>query len=214
MLTNKYSEGYPGNRYYGGTVHIDEVENLCRDRALKAFNLDSKDWGVNVQVFSGSPANFAAYTGLIKPGERIMGLDLYCGGHLTHGFQTETKKISATSIYFESKSYKVDESTGLVDYKDLEQRALEFKPNILIVGASAYPRDFEYDKFRAVADKVGAYLLGDIAHISGLIATKEHRNAFDYCDAITTTTHKSLRGPRSGMIFYNKKRHPDLDERM
>jgi len=187
---------------------------LARNRALNAYRLNPEEWGVNVQVLSGSPANFATYTALIKPNDKIMGLDLYCGGHLTHGFQTETKKISATSLYFQSKSYKVSEQTGLIDYEELQKAATEFKPNILIVGASAYPRDFDYKKFREVADSVGAYLLADISHISGLIATQEQSNPFEYADVVTTTTHKSLRGPRSGMIFYNKKRDPTLDERI
>lgn len=143
-----------------------------------------------------------------------MGLDLYCGGHLTHGFQTETKKISATSLYFESKSYKISEATGLIDFEEVQKAASEFKPNVLIVGASAYPRDFDYKKFREVADSVGAYLLADISHISGLIAAQEQNNPFEYADVVTSTTHKSLRGPRSGMIFYNKKRDPTLEERI
>jgi glycine hydroxymethyltransferase len=214
VLTNKYSEGYPGARYYGGNEFIDEIENLARDRALKAYNLDPKEWGVNVQPYSGSPANFATYTALIKPGERIMGLSLYCGGHLTHGFQTETKKVSATSVYFESKSYRINEKTGYIDYDELEQLVKEFKPNILIAGASAYPRDWEYNRFRKIADSVGAYLMADIAHISGLVATGEQSSPFIDSDVVTTTTHKSLRGPRAGIIFYNKKRDPTLEERV
>lgn len=143
-----------------------------------------------------------------------MGLDLYCGGHLTHGFQTETKKISATSLYFQSKSYKISESTGLIDFAEVQKAASEFKPNVLIVGASAYPRDFDYKEFRRVADSIGAYLLADISHISGLIASQEQNNPFEYADVVTSTTHKSLRGPRSGMIFYNKKRDASLEERV
>jgi len=214
VLTNKYSEGYPGARYYGGNEFIDEIENLAKERALKAYNLDPKDWGVNVQPYSGSPANFATYTALIKPGDRIMGLSLYCGGHLTHGFQTDTKKVSATSVYFESKSYRINEKTGYIDYEELEQLAKEFKPNILIAGASAYPRDWEYDKFRKIADSVGAYLMADMAHISGLVATGEQSSPFIDSDVVTTTTHKSLRGPRAGLIFYNKKRDPSLEEKV
>jgi len=198
----------------GGNQYIDQIENLAKSRALQAYRLNSEEWGVNVQSYSGSPANFAVYTALIKPGERIMGLDLYCGGHLTHGFQTETKKISATSLYFESKSYKISEATGLIDFADVQKAASEFKPNVLIVGASAYPRDFDYKKFREVADSVGAYLLADISHISGLIATQEQNNPFEYADVVTSTTHKSLRGPRSGMIFFNKKRDSTLEERI
>jgi glycine hydroxymethyltransferase len=214
VLTNKYSEGYPGARYYGGNEFIDQIENLAIQRTLSAFNLDSKEWGVNVQPYSGSPANMAAYTALLKPGERLMGLDLYCGGHLTHGAQTETKKISATSIYFESKSYKINEQTELIDMDALEKSAEEFRPKLIIVGASAYPRDFDYSRFRKIADNVGAYLLSDIAHISGLVATGEQNSPFIHSDVVTSTTHKSLRGPRAGIIFFNKKRDPTLEEKI
>jgi len=184
------------------------------ERALQVFSLDPENWGVNVQSYSGSPANFSAYTALINPGDRIMGLDLYSGGHLTHGFQTDTKKISATSLYFKSQSYKISEETGYIEYDVLEKNAKEFRPNILIVGGSAYPRDYDYKRFREIADSVGAYLLADISHISGLVATKMLKNPFEYADVVTTTTHKTLRGPRSGMIFSNKKRHPNLDEKI
>ena len=152
-LTNKYSEGLPGNRYYGGNKYIDKIEIICQERALEAFHLDKNDWSVNVQPYSGSPANFAVYTGLLKPGDKIMGLDLPCGGHLSHGFQTENKKISATSIFFQSKSYKTD-NDGWIDYEKLEKDVIEFKPNLIICGASAYPRDFDYHKFRQVSDQV------------------------------------------------------------
>jgi glycine hydroxymethyltransferase len=180
------------------------MELLCEQRALSLFSLlDREDaWGVNVQPYSGSPANFAVFTALLKPHDRIMGLDLPSGGHLTHGYQTIKRKVSATSVYFESMPYHISSETGLVDYEEMEKLAMIFKPKLLIAGASAYVRDWDYARMRSIADSVGAYLLADMAHISGLVATKQANNPFDYCDIVTSTTHKSLRGPRSGMIFY------------
>ncbi|KAF8400966.1 hypothetical protein HHK36_014269 [Tetracentron sinense] len=203
-LTNKYSEGLPGKRYYGGNEYIDELETLCQERALSAFHLDRKNWGVNVQPLSGSPANFEVYTALLSPHDRIMGLDLPHGGHLSHGFMTPKRRVSGTSIYFESMPYQLDESTGLIDYDMLEKTAVLFRPKLIIVGASAYPRDFDYPRMRKIADAVGAFLMMDMAHISGLVAASVVSDPFEYCDVVTTTTHKSLRGPRGGMIFFKK----------
>lgn len=204
-LTNKYSEGLPGARYYGGNEFIDQVENVCRKRALQAFRLNPEEWGVNVQSYSGSTANFSALTALIQPHDRLMGLDLPSGGHLTHGWQTSKKKISSSSIYFESMPYQVNPETGLIDYDRLEENSNLFRPKLIICGASAYARDWEYAKLRKIADKHGAYLMADIAHISGLVAGQEANNPFELCDVVTTTTHKTLRGPRAGLIFFRKK---------
>lgn len=209
-LTNKYAEGLPGARYYGGNEVVDQVEVLCQNRALQAYGLDPEKWGVNVQPYSGSPANFAVYTALLNPHDRIMGLDLPSGGHLTHGFYTYSKKegtrkaVSATSVYFESLPYRVHPETGLIDFEQLAQNAALFKPAMLIAGGSAYPRDYDYAKFKEIADANGALLMMDMAHISGLVATKEAGCPFEHCDIVTTTTHKSLRGPRAGMIFFRR----------
>lgn len=200
-FTNKYSEGYPGRRYYGGNRVVDELETLCQERALEAFRLDPSQWGCNVQPYSGSPANFAVYTGLLKPNDRIMGLDLPSGGHLTHGH-----KASASSTYFRSMPYGLNEETGYIDYDRLEDRAIEFRPKLLVCGGSAYPREYDYERFRRIADQAGAYLMCDIAHISGLVAADEtEQNPFDHADVVTSTTHKSLRGPRSGIVFFRKE---------
>jgi len=209
-LTNKYSEGYPGKRYYGGNEYIDKIETLCQERALLAYGLNPEEWGVNVQPYSGSPANFAVYTALLRPHDRIMGLDLPSGGHLTHGFYTYSKAdnirkaVSATSVYFESLPYKVHSATGLIDYEQLAVQASLFKPAMIIAGGSAYPRDWEYATYRKIADENGSLLMMDMAHISGLVATGLQSSPFKYADVVTTTTHKSLRGPRAGMIFYRK----------
>ena len=216
---DKYSEGYPGARYYGGNEYIDEAERLCQKRALETFGLSEDEWGVNVQcmgsiitevyrlthaALSGSPANLYAYSALLNAHDRIMGLDLPHGGHLSHGYQTPTKKISAISKYFETLPYRLDESTGLIDYKKLEELAMLYRPRLIIAGTSAYSRLIEYDRMRAIADNVGAYLLADMAHISGLVAGGVIPSPFAFADVVTTTTHKSLRGPRGAMIFFRK----------
>jgi glycine hydroxymethyltransferase len=204
VMTNKYSEGYPGARYYGGNEFIDQAERLCQKRALETFRLDPEKWGVNVQPLSGSPANFQVYTALLDPHDRIMGLDLPHGGHLSHGFSTRTKKISATSIFFEQMPYRLNTKTGIIDYDMLASTAVLFRPKILIAGASAYTRHYDYPRMREIADSVGAYLLSDMAHISGLVAANVVPTPFELSDVVTTTTHKSLRGPRGAMIFFRK----------
>jgi glycine hydroxymethyltransferase len=172
-LTNKYSEGLPGSRYYTGNQNIDQIELICWSRALAAFGLDSDKWGVNVQPYSCTSANFAVYTGLLLPGDRIMGLDSPSGGHLSHGYYTPGgKRVSASSIFFESLPYKVNPQTGYIDYDKMEEKAMDFRPKILICGGSSYPREWDYARFRQVADRIGAVLMCDMAHISGLVAAK------------------------------------------
>ena len=204
VMSNKYSEGYPGARYYGGNEFIDMAERLCQKRALEAFRLDPEEWGVNVQALSGSPSNLHVYCALLNPHDRIMALDLPHGGHLSHGYQTDKKKISAVSFYFETIPYRLDEETGLIDYDTLEKNAALFRPKLIVAGASAYSRLYDYGRMREICDKSNAWLLADMAHISGLVAAGVVESPFDYADVVTTTTHKSLRGPRGAMIFYRK----------
>ena len=201
ILTNKYSEGRPYKRYYGGNEVIDEIESLCEKRALEAFHLDKSMWGVNVQPYSGSVANIAAFNGLLSPGDTIMGLDLYSGGHLSHGFQTPTKKINISSVFYNSVSYTIKED-GYIDYDHIEQIIKENNPKLVICGGSAYPRDIDYNRIRRMCD---CYMLADISHINGFIAHGLMNNPFEVCDVVTTTTHKTLRGPRSAMIFAKKE---------
>lgn len=204
IMQNKYSEGYPGARYYGGNEFIDEAERLCQKRALETFLLKENEWGVNVQPLSGSPANLYAYSAVLNAHDRIMGLDLPHGGYLSHGYQTPTKKISAISKYFETLPYRLDEATGLIDYNKLLDLATLYRPKIIIAGTSAYSRLIDYARMRQICDSVGAYLLSDMAHISGLVAGQAIPSPFQYSDIVTTTTHKSLRGPRGAMIFFRK----------
>ena len=195
ILTNKYAEGYPGKRYYGGCIHVDEAENLAIDRAKRLFKAEY----ANVQPHSGSSANMGVFLAYLEPGDCIMGLDLSHGGHLTHG-----SKVSFSGQIYNSTTFKVKEDTGLVDFDDMIKKAKEFKPKIIICGASAYPRTIEFEKFREIADEVGAFLHGDICHNSGLIAAEMHPSPFPHCHVVSTSTHKSLRGPRGGIILLGK----------
>jgi glycine hydroxymethyltransferase len=223
-LMNKYAEGYPGKRYYPGNKYIDEIENLAKERALKAFKLNPNEWSVNVQPYSGSPANLAVYLGLIQPGETIMGLNLFHGGHLTHGH-----KVSYTGKLFNSIQYSVKplidaDATQMnadknirvnqrhnprlsagIDFDQLEKLALEHKPKIIISGTTAYPRILDFKKFYEISKKVEVYHIADISHIAGLVIAGLHPSPFPYADAVTMTTHKTLRGPRGAVIFMRKE---------
>jgi glycine hydroxymethyltransferase len=201
-LTNKYAEGYPGKRYYGGNEVSDQVENLCRERALETFGLSPKKWAVNVQALSGSPANLAVYLGLVPLGGTIMGMSLTDGGHLTHGY-----KVSATGKFWKSVQYGVDPKTEKIDYESLKKFAIQEKPDIIVAGFTAYPRKVDFKKFREIADACGAYLMVDMSHTTGLVAGGACPSPFKCADVVTTTTHKTLRGPRSALIFSR------LDER-
>ncbi|MDD2214523.1 MAG: serine hydroxymethyltransferase [Oscillospiraceae bacterium] len=191
-LTNKYAEGYPGKRYYGGCEYVDVVEQLAIDRAKQLFGADH----VNVQPHSGAQANTAVYFAMLNPGDRILGMDLSHGGHLTHGM---AKNVSGKN--YEAHFYGVDAQSGLIDYDQLRQTAIAVKPRLIIAGASAYPRVIDFARFRAIADEVGAYLMVDMAHIAGLVAAGLHPSPLPYADFVTTTTHKTLRGPRGGVIM-------------
>ena len=192
VMTNKYAEGYPGKRYYGGCEHVDTAEALAIERACALYQCDY----VNVQPHSGAQANQAVFLALIKPGDTFMGMDLAAGGHLTHG-----SPVNQSGKWFNAVTYGVDETTHLIDYDAMEAQALEHKPALIIAGGSAYPRTIDFARFRAVADKVGAYFMVDMAHFSGLVAAGEHPNPLDHAHVVTTTTHKTLRGPRGGMIL-------------
>ncbi|MGV0005103.1 MAG: serine hydroxymethyltransferase [Candidatus Porifericomitaceae bacterium WSBS_2022_MAG_OTU9] len=203
VLTNKYAEGYPGKRYYGGCEYVDVAEQLAIDRAKKLFGADY----VNVQPHSGSQANGAVYLALLKPGDTIMGMKLSEGGHLTHG-----AKVNVSGKLFNAVLYGIDHKTGEVDYDEVERLALEHKPKMIVTGFSAYSRVLDWQRFRDIADKVGAYMLSDIAHVAGLVAAGVYPSPVRIADVTTTTTHKTLRGPRSGLIM--AKANPDVEKRI
>ncbi|VWU48155.1 serine hydroxymethyltransferase [Hepatocystis sp. ex Piliocolobus tephrosceles] len=213
VVSNKYSEGYPKKRYYGGNDYIDKIEELCCKRALETFNVSDEEWGVNVQSLSGSCANVQALYALVGLKGKILGMHLCSGGHLTHGYYDEKRKVSITSDMFESRLYKSN-SEGYIDYATVREMAQSFKPQVIICGYSAYPRDLCYKKFREICDEVNAYLFVDISHYSGFVATKLLNNPFEYADIVTTTTHKLIRGPRSALIFFNKKRVEGIEQKI
>ena len=202
ILTNKYAEGYPGRRYYGGCVNVDTIEELARKRMCQIFGADH----ANVQPHSGSQANMAVYFSVLKPGDKVLGMDLSSGGHLTHGHP-----LSFSGKLFEFDSYGVDRETELIDYDALEKKALEFKPKMIVAGASAYSRFIDYKRIREICDKVDAYMMVDMAHVAGLVAAGLHPNPCEYADFVTTTTHKTLRGPRGGAILCKEQYAKDLD---
>ena len=201
-LTNKYAEGYPGKRYYGGCVNVDTIENIAIERAKKLFGAEH----ANVQPHSGSQANMVVYMSVLTPGDTVMGMDLSNGGHLTHG-----SKVNFSGKLFNFVSYGIN-SDGYIDYDDVEKKALEFKPKMIVAGASAYPRKIDFKKFREIADKVGAYLMVDMAHIAGLVCTNNHMSPVPYADFVTSTTHKTLRGPRGGLILCKEEYAKAIDK--
>ena len=202
-LTNKYAEGYPAKRYYGGCEFVDKVENLARDRAKKIFGADH----ANVQPHSGSNANFGVYFSILKPGDKILGMDLSHGGHLTHG-----SPVNMSGAYFDVVFYGVNKETETIDYDLVRETAKKEKPKLIVAGASAYSRFIDFKKFREIADEVGAYFMVDMAHIAGLVAAGLHPNPVEYADFVTTTTHKTLRGPRGGMILCKSEFAQKIDK--
>ncbi len=208
IFDNKYAEGYPHARYYGGQTNTDKLEELCKARALKLFKLSPKEWAVNVQPLSGAPANLAVYLGLVLPGEKIMGMTLTAGGHLSHG-----QKVSITGKVWQQVPYGVDPKTETLNYDELKKLAMEEKPALIVAGYTAYPRVVDFKKFREIADACGAYLMVDMSHFAGLVAGGAYPTPFKYADVVTSTTHKTLRGPRGALIF-SKKDDRKLDKKI
>jgi len=203
VLTNKYAEGYPAKRYYGGCEYVDIVEDLARDRAKQIFGAEH----ANVQPHSGAQANMAVYFTILNPGDTVLGMNLSHGGHLTHG-----SPVNFSGVLYNFVEYGVDEKTHLINYEDVRQKAMEAKPKLIVAGASAYPREIDFKKFREIADEVGAYLMVDMAHIAGLVAAGLHPSPVPYADFVTTTTHKTLRGPRGGMILCREEFAKKIDK--
>ncbi len=199
VFTNKYAEGYPGKRYYGGNEVVDEVERLCQKRALDLFGLSPDAWGVNVQPYSGTPANLAIYAALVPPGEKIMGMELKMGGHLSHGH-----KVSLSGKFWQQVPYGVSRADEMLDYDEILEIAKREKPNLIVAGFTAYSRVIDFKAFRKIADAAGATLMADMSHFAGLVAGKAYPSPFEYADVVMTTTHKTLRGPRGALIFSRK----------
>lgn len=203
VLTNKYAEGYPGKRYYGGCEHVDVVEDIARDRIKELFGAEY----ANVQPHSGAQANMAVYHTILEPGDTVLGMNLSHGGHLTHG-----SPVNFSGILYNFVEYGVTKDTHVIDYEDVRQKALEHKPKLIVAGASAYPREIDFKKFREIADEIGAYFMVDMAHIAGLVAAGEHQSPVPYADFVTSTTHKTLRGPRGGLILASKEWEQKLNK--
>jgi glycine hydroxymethyltransferase len=203
-LMNKYAEGYPKRRYYQGNVNVDQIEDLCRERVLKAFNLDPEKWGVNVQPHSGCEANLAVYNALLQAGDKLMSMYLPDGGHLSHGWHMPGRKITFVSKVFKVEFYHVDKKTLVFDYDQIEKQALKYRPQMIISGGTAYPREINYKRLAQIAHKVGALYLADVAHEAGLIAAGAMKSPFPYVDVATFTTHKTFRGPRGAIIVARK----------
>lgn len=203
VLTNKYAEGYPGKRYYGGCEHVDVVENIARDRVKEIFGAEY----ANVQPHSGAQANMAVYHTILQPGDTVLGMNLSHGGHLTHG-----SPVNFSGVLYNFVEYGVTEDTHVIDYEDVRQKALANKPKLIVAGASAYPREIDFAKFREIADEVGAYFMVDMAHIAGLVAAGEHPSPVPHADFVTSTTHKTLRGPRGGLILASAKWEKELNK--
>lgn len=203
VMTNKYAEGYPGRRYYGGCEHVDVVENIARDRVKKLFGAEH----ANVQPHSGAQANYAAYQAVLKPGDKILGMNLAHGGHLTHG-----SPVNFSGKLYDFAEYGVSPDTEVIDYDEFERIALEVQPKLIVAGASAYPRIIDFKRIREIADKCGALMMVDMAHIAGIVAAGRHPNPVEYADIVTSTTHKTLRGPRGGVILCREELAKAIDK--